>query len=182
MSRNIIFLKPSCHYLVVWFKIVRAYTLWSSEIAGLNFTDLVQLSGLAYRLVPGHEFQFFLLVPAYRFFATVTTGGNRTMVAAATIVIMAPVDGERISISPLVCPDKARCVSFSAPDIKSGKGRSHAITVDVAVDPSFLVIWCRKYSPSRWLQQMVTMVATADVPGGMTRVARQFWRNLALFR
>ena len=32
--------------------------------------------------------------------------------------------------------------------------------------PSFLVIRCRKYSPSRWLQQMVTMVAT-DVPGGM---------------
>ena len=38
------------------------------------------------------------------------------------------------------------------------------------------VIRWRKYSPSRWLQQMVTMVAT-DVPGGMTtEVARQFWR------
>ena len=38
------------------------------------------------------------------------TGGNRTMVAAATIVIMAAADGERISIFPLVCPDKARSV------------------------------------------------------------------------
>ena len=38
------------------------------------------------------------------------------MVAAATIVIMAAADGERISIFPLVCPDKARSVSFSAPD------------------------------------------------------------------
>ena len=56
------------------------------------------------------------------------------------------------------------------------KGRSLVITVDVAVDPSFLVIGCRKYSPPRWLQQMVTMVAT-DVPGGVTRVARQFWRT-----
>ena len=46
-----------------------------------------------------------------------TTGGNRTMVAAATIVSMAAADGERISIFPLVCPNKARCVSFSAPDI-----------------------------------------------------------------
>ena len=72
-----------------------------------------------------------------------------------------------------MCPNKARCVSFLAPDIEFVKGRSLVITVDVAVDPSFLVIQCRKYSPSRWLQQMVTMVAT-DVPGGMTRVARQF--------
>ena len=46
-----------------------------------------------------------------------STGGNRTMVAAATIVSMAAADGERISIFPLVCPNKARCVSFSAPDI-----------------------------------------------------------------
>ena len=38
------------------------------------------------------------------------TGGNRTMVAAATIVSMAAADGERISIFPLVCPNKARCV------------------------------------------------------------------------
>ena len=38
------------------------------------------------------------------------------MVAAATIVIMAAADGEHISIFP-VCPDKARSVSFSAPDI-----------------------------------------------------------------
>ena len=45
------------------------------------------------------------------------TGGNRTMVAAATIVSMAAADGERLSIFPLVCPNKARCVSFSAPDI-----------------------------------------------------------------
>ena len=45
------------------------------------------------------------------------TGGNRTMVAAATIVIMAAADGERISIFPLVCPDKACSVSFSAPDL-----------------------------------------------------------------
>ena len=45
------------------------------------------------------------------------TGGNRAMVAAATIVIMAAADGERISIFPLMCPNKARCVSFSAPDI-----------------------------------------------------------------
>ena len=56
------------------------------------------------------------------------------------------------------------------------KGRSLVITVDVTVDPIFLVIRCRKYSPSRWLQQMVTMVAT-DVPGGMTRVTRQLWRT-----
>ena len=104
------------------------------------------------------------------------TGGNRTMVAAATIVSMAAADGERISIFPLVCPNKARCVSFSAPDISFVKGRSLVITVDVAVNPSFLVIRCRKYSPSRWLQQMVTMVAS-DVPGGMTKVARQFWRT-----
>ena len=46
-----------------------------------------------------------------------STGGNRTMVTAATIVSMAAADGERISIFPLVCPNKARCVSFSAPDI-----------------------------------------------------------------
>ena len=45
------------------------------------------------------------------------TGGNRTMVAAVTIVSMAAADGKRISIFPLVCPNKARCVSFSAPDI-----------------------------------------------------------------
>ena len=44
-------------------------------------------------------------------------GGDRTMVAAATIVSMAVADGELISIFPLVCPNKARCVSFSAPDI-----------------------------------------------------------------
>ena len=43
------------------------------------------------------------------------TGGNRTMVA--TIVSMATADGERISIFPLVCLNKARCVSFSASDI-----------------------------------------------------------------
>ena len=42
---------------------------------------------------------------------------NRTMVAAATIVSMAAADGEHISIFPLVCPNKARCVSFSAPGI-----------------------------------------------------------------
>ena len=95
------------------------------------------------------------------------------MVAAATIVSMATADGERISIFPLVCPNKARCVSLSVPDIQFVKGRSLVITVDVAVDPSFMLIRCRKYSPSRWLQQMVTMVAT-DVPGGMTRVARRF--------
>ena len=35
---------------------------------------------------------------------------NRTMVAAANIVIMAAADGERISIFPLVCPDKAHSV------------------------------------------------------------------------
>ena len=45
------------------------------------------------------------------------TGGNRTMVAAATIVSMAAADGERISIFPLVGPNKAGRVSFSAPDI-----------------------------------------------------------------
>ena len=39
------------------------------------------------------------------------------MIAAATIVIMAVVDDQRISIFPLVCPDKARSVSFFAPDI-----------------------------------------------------------------
>ena len=33
------------------------------------------------------------------------------------IVIMAAADRERISIFPLVCPDKAHNVSFSAPDI-----------------------------------------------------------------
>ena len=49
--------------------------------------------------------------------ACMITGGNRTMVAAATIVSMAAADGERISIFPLVCPNKARRVSFSAPDI-----------------------------------------------------------------
>ena len=46
----------------------------------------------------------------------------------------------------------------------------------VAAGPSFHVIRCRKYSPSRWLEQMVTMVATG-VPGGMTRVTRQFRRT-----
>ena len=46
-----------------------------------------------------------------------TTGGNRTMVAAATIVSMVATDGERITIFPLVWPNKARCVSFSTPDI-----------------------------------------------------------------
>ena len=67
------------------------------------------------------------------------------MVAAATIVSMAPANGERISIFPLVCPNKAHSVSFSAPDIWLVKGRSLVITVDVTVDPSFLVIRCRKY-------------------------------------
>ena len=38
------------------------------------------------------------------------------MVAAATIVSKAAADGERISIFLLVCPNKARCVSFSAPN------------------------------------------------------------------
>ena len=56
------------------------------------------------------------------------------------------------------------------------KVRSLVITVNVAVVPSFRVIRYRKYAPSRWLQQMVTMVAT-DVPRGVTRVARQFWRT-----
>ena len=64
------------------------------------------------------------------------------MVAAATIVSMAAADGERISIFPLVCPNKAHCVSFSAPDTYFAKGRIPVITVDVAVDPSFLVIRC----------------------------------------
>ena len=45
------------------------------------------------------------------------TGGNRTMVAVATIVSMVAADGERISIFPLVCRNKAHCVSFVAPDI-----------------------------------------------------------------
>ena len=36
---------------------------------------------------------------------------------AATILSMAAADGERISIFPLVCPNKAHCVSFSAPDM-----------------------------------------------------------------
>ena len=36
-----------------------------------------------------------------------TAGGNRTMVAAATIISLAAADGERISIFPLVCPNKA---------------------------------------------------------------------------
>ena len=48
---------------------------------------------------------------------SIFTGGNRTMVAAATIVSMAAANGERISIYPLVCPNNARCVSVSAPDI-----------------------------------------------------------------
>ena len=38
------------------------------------------------------------------------TGRNRTMVAAATIVIMAVADAERISIFPLMCPNQARSV------------------------------------------------------------------------
>ena len=50
-------------------------------------------------------------------FPRLHTGGNRTMFAAATIVSMAAADGERNSILPLVRPNKARCVSFSAPDI-----------------------------------------------------------------
>ena len=50
------------------------------------------------------------------------TGGNRTMVAAATIVSMAAADGEHISIFPLMCPNEARCVSFSAPGIEFVKG------------------------------------------------------------
>ena len=47
----------------------------------------------------------------------IITGWNRTMVAAATIVSMAAADGERILIFLLVCPDKTRSVSCSAPDI-----------------------------------------------------------------
>ena len=43
--------------------------------------------------------------------------GNRAMVVAATIVSMAAADGEHTSIFPLVCPNKARCVLFSALDI-----------------------------------------------------------------
>ena len=105
-----------------------------------------------------------------------SNGGNHTMVAAATIVIMVAADGERISIFPLVCPNKARGVSFSVPDIQSVKGRNLVITVDVAVDPSFLVIQCRAYSPSRWLHQIMTMVAN-DVPRGIMRVAQHFWRT-----
>ena len=91
---------------------------------------------------------------------------------------MAAADGERILTFPLVCPNIAHCVSFSAPDIYSLSKEEalHWITVDVAVDHSFLVIRCRKYSPSRWLQQILTTVAT-DVPGGMTRVAWHFWRT-----
>ena len=56
-------------------------------------------------------------VSSSKFSATWHWGWNRTMVAAATIVSMAAADGERISIFPLVCPNKARCVLFSAPDI-----------------------------------------------------------------
>ena len=37
--------------------------------------------------------------------------------AAATIVSMAAAEGERISKFSLMCPNKARCVSFSASDI-----------------------------------------------------------------
>ena len=44
-------------------------------------------------------------------------------------------------------------------------------------DCNFLVIWWRKNSPRRWLQQAGTMVAT-DVPRRMTTVARNFWRGL----
>ena len=101
------------------------------------------------------------------------------MVAAATIVlimIMAAADGERISIFPLVI--KPALSDFLHQIYSLSKElRSIVITVDVAFDPSFLVIRCRKYSPSsRWLHQIATMVAT-DVPEGMTRVARQFWRT-----
>ena len=45
------------------------------------------------------------------------TGGNRTMVATATIITMAVTDCERISIFPLMWPNKASSVSLSAPDI-----------------------------------------------------------------
>ena len=48
-------------------------------------------------------------------------------------------------------------------------------TVDVAVDPCFLDICSKIYSPSRWVDTMVAMDAT-DVLGGITRVVRQFWR------
>ena len=47
----------------------------------------------------------------------------------APIVSMAAADGERISIFPLVCPNKARCVSFSVLDIWFVKGRSLVITI-----------------------------------------------------
>ena len=57
------------------------------------------------------------LKSALHYIAPQSTGGNRTMVAAATIVSMAAADGEHISMFPLVCPNKAPCVSFFAPDI-----------------------------------------------------------------
>ena len=59
----------------------------------------------------------FLAQSASNVKSVLLTGGNRTMVAAATIVIMAAPDGQRISIFPLVCPDKTWSVSFPAPDI-----------------------------------------------------------------
>ena len=53
----------------------------------------------------------------HTYISRLITGGNRTMVAAATIVSTAAADGERISIFPLVCLNKACFVSFSVPDI-----------------------------------------------------------------
>ena len=63
------------------------------------------------------NFNIITQIEFYNAISFLVTGGNRTMVAAATIVSMAAADGERISIFPLVCPNKALCVSFSAPDI-----------------------------------------------------------------
>ena len=60
---------------------------------------------------------YWTVICAIKFSFLYLTGGNRTMVAAATIVSMAAADGERISIFPLVCPNKAHRVSFSATDI-----------------------------------------------------------------
>ena len=51
--------------------------------------------------------------------------------------------------------------------------RSLVITLYVAVDPSFLVTLCRKYSPSWWLQWMVVIVAT-DVWEGWRRLHSRF--------
>ena len=51
-----------------------------------------------------------------------TTGGNRTMVAAAIIVSMAAADVEHVSIFALVCPNKALtkpAVSHFLPQIYS---------------------------------------------------------------